>query len=94
MTVHASNGVRYIFPESNRENQTGYPSAYKASAFPGRVTLFASKMENVNRESYEFEYENLVLGSQPFVGYNNANKILLKAIRHKLDGAVTNNDEP
>lgn len=89
MTVHSPNGVRYYFPETNRENQTGYPSAYKSQSFPGRVTLFASAVENVNRESYEFEYENIALGSQPFVGYNTANKLLLKGVKHKLDGALT-----
>lgn len=92
MTAHSPNGVRYYFPESNRENQTGYPSAYKAQSFPGRVTLYASAVENVSRESYEFEYDNIGLGSQPFVGYNNANKLLLTGVKHKLDGAYSAGD--
>lgn len=93
-TVRSPNGMVYIFPEANRENQTGYPSLFGSQFVPGRVSVYASSIENQYGESYKLTYLNKVNTALVYEQYNYTNKLFLKTVRHQLDNSdvATSND--
>lgn len=87
--VRAANGITYYFPSENRENQTGYPSIFGQQFIPGRVSVYASKVENQFGESYLLNYLNKSNSALVYAGYNLTNKLFLTTVVHQLDGVRT-----
>lgn len=84
--VRAPNGVSYSFPNENRENQTGFPTIFAGEYIPGRVSIYASKVENQYGESYLFFYKKLINSNKTYTDYNDSIKMFLKSVKHQLDG--------
>ncbi|MCO9050794.1 RHS repeat protein [Acinetobacter sp. UC24323] len=84
--VRAPNGVNYLFPIENRENQTGFPTIFSSQYIAGRVSLYASKVENQFGESYSMNYSRIENTNPTYQGYNNSSKLFLENVRHQLDG--------
>ncbi|MBP1483855.1 RHS repeat protein [Acinetobacter nosocomialis] len=84
--VSAPNGVNYLFPIENRENQTGFPTVFSSQYIAGRVSLYASKVENQFGESYSMSYSRIENTNLTYQGYNNSSKLFLENVRHQLDG--------
>lgn len=92
--VRAPNGTSYLFPSQNRENQTGFPTVFASQYIAGRVSIYASKVENQFGESYLMNYHKMENTNQTYQGYNNSSKLFLESIKHQLDGKdISANDE-
>lgn len=92
--VRAPNGTNYLFPSQNRENQTGFPTVFASQYIAGRVSIYASKVENQFGESYLMNYHKMENTNQTYQGYNNSSKLFLESIKHQLDGKdISANDE-
>lgn len=92
--VRAPNGTSYLFPSQNRENQTGFPTVFASQYIAGRVSIYASKIENQFGESYLMNYHKIENTNQTYQGYNNSSKLFLESIKHQLDGKnISTNDE-
>lgn len=92
--VRSNNGVTYQFPSDNRENQTGFTSFFGSEYIPGRVTIYASKIENQFNEGYQLNYFNKKTNTLIYNGFNLTNKFFLKSVQHTLDGKVVNESAP
>lgn len=84
--VRAPNGTNYLFPSQNRENQTGFPTVFAGQYIAGRVSIYASKVENQFGESYLLNYNKIENTNQTYQGYNNSSKFFLESVKHQLDG--------
>jgi YD repeat-containing protein len=84
--VRAPNGTSYLFPSQNRENQTGFPTVFSSQYIAGRVSIYASKVENQFGESYLMNYHKIENTNQTYQGYNNSSKFFLESVKHQLDG--------
>lgn len=92
--VRSPGGVSYLFPIENRENQTGFPTIFSNQYIPGRVSIYASKIENQFAESYLLNYSRVENSNVTYQGYNNSIKLFLENIVHQLDGAnISSNPE-
>ncbi|WP_127494179.1 RHS repeat protein [Acinetobacter calcoaceticus] len=92
--VRSPGGVSYLFPIENRENQTGFPTIFSNQYIPGRVSIYASKVENQFAESYSLNYLRVENSNLTYQGYNNSTKLFLENIVHQLDGAnISSNPE-
>ncbi|MPS62315.1 MULTISPECIES: RHS repeat protein [Acinetobacter] len=92
--VRSNNGVSYHFPSENRENQTGFTSFFGSEYIPGRVSIYASKIENQFNEGYVLNYFNKKTSSLIYNNFNYTNKFFLKSVQHTLDGKVVNESTP
>lgn len=88
--VRAPNGTNYLFPSQNRENQTGFPTVFAGQYIAGRVSIYASKVENQFGESYLLNYNKIDNTNQTYQGYNNSTKFFLESVKHQLDGKDIN----
>ncbi|MEN8283474.1 RHS repeat protein, partial [Acinetobacter gerneri] len=84
--VRSPNGMTYLFPKDNRENQTGFPTLFGNQYIPGRVTIHASKVENQFGEAYQLSYQKIENTNRTYDGYNNSSKFFLEKVFHQLDG--------
>ncbi|TNL43782.1 RHS repeat protein [Acinetobacter bereziniae] len=92
--VRAPNGTSYLFPIQNRENQTGFPTVFSSQYIAGRVSIYASKVENQFGESYLMNYHKMENTNKTYQGYNNSSKFFLESVKHQLDGRESSiNDE-
>ncbi|MDA0629039.1 hypothetical protein PCS76_19655, partial [Acinetobacter baumannii] len=80
--VRSNNGVTYYFPNSNRENQTGFTSFFANEYIPGKVTVYASKIENQYKEAYILNYFSKQANTLIYSGFNTSNKFFLKSVQH------------
>ncbi|MDH2636489.1 RHS repeat protein [Acinetobacter nosocomialis] len=92
--VRSNNGVSYHFPSENRENQTGFTSFFGSEYIPGRVSIYASKIENQFNEGYVLNYFNKKTSTLIYNNFNYTNKFFLKSVQHTLDGKVVNESTP
>lgn len=92
--VRSSSGVTYYFPSVNRENQTGFTSFFSSQYIPGKITIYASKIENQYKEGYLLNYFNKQSGMLLYSGFNKSNKLFLKSVQHTLDNKVVNESLP
>ncbi|WP_042141364.1 hypothetical protein, partial [Acinetobacter guillouiae] len=92
--VRSNNGVTYYFPGENRENQTGFTSFFGSEYIPGRVSIYASKIENQFNEAYQLNYFNKKTNTLIYNGFNYTNKFFLKSVQHLLDGKIVNENTP
>lgn len=92
--VRSNNGVTYYFPSENRENQTGFTSFFGSEYIPGRVSIYASKIENQFNEAYQLNYFNKKTNTLIYNGFNYTNKFFLKSVQHLLDGKIVNENTP
>ncbi|CAM9339567.1 RHS repeat domain-containing protein [Acinetobacter bereziniae] len=92
--VRAPNGTSYLFPIQNRENQTGFPTVFSSQYIAGRVSIYASKVENQFGESYLMNYHKIENTNKTYQGYNNSSKFFLESVKHQLDGRdISTKDE-
>ncbi|ENW62300.1 hypothetical protein F914_02616 [Acinetobacter baumannii NIPH 290] len=92
--VRSNNGVTYYFPNSNRENQTGFTSFFANEYIPGKVTVYASKIENQYKEAYILNYFSKQANTLIYSGFNTSNKFFLKSVQHTLDDKLINSTSP
>ncbi|WP_327857207.1 RHS repeat protein [Acinetobacter guillouiae] len=92
--VRSNNGVTYHFPGDNRENQTGFTSFFGSEYIPGRVSIYASKIENQFNEAYQLNYFNKKTNTLIYNNFNYTNKFFLKSVQHLLDGKIVNENAP
>lgn len=92
--VRSNSGITYYFPSTNRENQTGFTSFFSSQYIPGKVTIYASKIENQYKEGYLLNYFNKQAGMLLYSGFKNTNKIFIKSVQHTLDGQIVNKNSP